>query len=206
MLKGRARQYYYDHLVDRNGYKYTFPEMVDKMGSFFHTVENRQMFMNEWHQTNINTVMRENPDKDIAACMEILIARVQRIQKGLFTGLPLEENLAIGMIHAVQGHPAFLNVTHDAPGSFEAVCSKLRAIAGSHVRMGMTNQANQQTSDYNSHVVERKYHGGKGPNRSRRYGQQNKAPSKRCFVCKKPRRHRRGLRTMANRSGRTRTQ
>ncbi|KAI2783307.1 hypothetical protein F4815DRAFT_458592 [Daldinia loculata] len=187
MLKERARQYYYNHLINRNGYKYTFPEIVDKIGSFFHTIENRQMFINKWHQTNINTVMRKNPNKDIATYMEILIAQVQRIQKGLFTSLPLKENLAIGMIHAIQGHPTFLNVTHDAPDSFETVYSKLRAIARNHVHMEITNQANQQTSNYNSHVVKRKYHGSKRPNQSRQYRQQNKAPSKKCFMYKKPR-------------------
>src|SRR5205814_342426 len=42
MLKDRAEQFYYDHLAERN---LRFDEMVRQTKEFFHTVENRQLYL-----------------------------------------------------------------------------------------------------------------------------------------------------------------
>ncbi|KAI0887008.1 uncharacterized protein GGS22DRAFT_187087 [Annulohypoxylon maeteangense] len=71
MLKGRALQFYFDYLAEKG---LSFEQMVIKCKEFFHTAENQQLYMTEWHGTNMHTVIEENPGKDLQTCLEILIS------------------------------------------------------------------------------------------------------------------------------------
>ena len=63
MLKGRARQFYYDHLAGR---QITFKQMIEKTEGFFHTAESQQLHLQQWRMTDLPFIMAKNPDKDLS--------------------------------------------------------------------------------------------------------------------------------------------
>ncbi|KAI1465558.1 uncharacterized protein F4812DRAFT_436635 [Daldinia caldariorum] len=154
MLKGRALQYYYDHLVTRNGdRKYTFNEMIKMMEDFFYTFENYQTYFMDQHTTTIYSVQAENPNKNLADCVEILIEKVQRIHKGIsihsgHNGLLLMGNI----LFAVQGHRAFDRVLIRPSEKFDGICLDLRAAANSYVRQQTINRG-VNTSIINHYIA-----------------------------------------------------
>jgi len=82
MLKGRAHQFYYDHLAERN---FSFDDMIQRTKNFFHTVENQQLYLQEWRSTTLHNVIAQHPDKNLSQNLEFLIDKLQKIQRGLST-------------------------------------------------------------------------------------------------------------------------
>lgn len=80
MLRDGARQFYFDNLMKEN---LNFDEMVSRTREFFHTVEDRQMYIQEWRSTTFVRIVKANPDKDLSQCFEILVSKLQKIYKGL---------------------------------------------------------------------------------------------------------------------------
>ncbi|XDG08264.1 hypothetical protein ABKA04_007879 [Annulohypoxylon sp. FPYF3050] len=211
MLSGRALKYYFDYLADK---KLPFKEMVARTKSFFHTVENQQMYMNEWRSTSIHRIINENPESSLAECLEKLIEQVQRIHKGLSINYKEDINLKEGMISAVQGHPAFTVVIMRPALTFDSVCSDLRSAAGNADRCKQHAMQNNTTGydqhNYDQFWTDRTYGGNRnrggfrggprggfrprGGNQSgRRWNRRddnnrrggNPRKGKKCFVCGK---------------------
>ena len=211
MLKGRAHQFYYDHLAERN---FDFDEMIRRVKAFFHTTENLQLYLQEWRSTTLRSIIMQNPDNDLSQNLELLIDKLQKIQKGLSTNHQSDYNLRDQLVNACQGVPECKMVLLKPSATFESVASDLRNAVG--VEMRCQNQVPQQyfgsdhdhhsnphDDDYNANRcfwVDRRYgSGNKG--RERRFpreqgykygnygprggGRYNGSKNKKCFVCGK---------------------
>jgi hypothetical protein len=55
MLKDRAKQFYFDRLAQEN---LNFDEMINRTRGFFHTVEDRQMYIQEWRSTTFVRIIK----------------------------------------------------------------------------------------------------------------------------------------------------
>ncbi|KAI1798510.1 putative transposase [Daldinia bambusicola] len=180
MLKGRALQYYYDHLSMKG---LNFQEMVTRTKNFFHTVENTQI------------VIMENPDDDLATSLEKLIVKLERVHKGLAINYTGDTHLKEGLMNAVQGHPAFGNVLLRPATTFDSLCSELRSAAGIAQRCrAYQEQASRTNTQYwtdrtyrdngnQKQHSQNRYKYQKGKSYGRRYD--NKRSNKKCFVCGK---------------------
>jgi hypothetical protein len=211
MLKDRAEQFYYDHLAERN---LRFDEMVRQTKEFFHTVENRQLYLQEWRSTTYQRVIQSNPEKDLSQCLEIVIDKLQKIHKRLSSNYQADYNLAEQLINACQGVEACTPVLMKPAASFESVASDLRSAVGIHMRCKreVSKQYNTAYDDYyeaddtgyDQYWVDRRYEGGRPRGRggfrggsrdgfrggSRgsydNNGHRNNNTNKKCFVCGKP--------------------
>jgi hypothetical protein len=173
MLKGRAHQFYYDHLTERG---FGFDEMIRRTRDFFHTTENHQLYLQEWRSTTFHNVITQNPDKDLSQNLELLIDKLQKVQKGLSVDYQGDYNLRDQLVNACQGVSACKMVLLKPSATFESVASDLRNAIG--VEMRCQNQVPRQyftgdSSGYSDEYgnddntngqfwVDRRYEGGGG--------------------------------------------
>ncbi|RKF81483.1 hypothetical protein GcM3_035035, partial [Golovinomyces cichoracearum] len=80
MLKGDARDYYYDSISGRG---LTFDAMVLQTREHFETAERRQHLLSLWNITSLRSTMKLNKNKSIAESFEIMFRELQRVQRGL---------------------------------------------------------------------------------------------------------------------------
>ena len=139
MLKGRAHQFYYDHLAERG---FNFDEMIRRTKGFFHTTENHQLYLQEWRSTTFRNIIAQNPDKDLSQNLELLIDKLQKVQKGLSVDYQADYNLRDQLMNACQGVTACKMALLKPSATFESVASDLRNAIG--VEMRCQNQIPQQ--------------------------------------------------------------
>lgn len=133
MLKGRAQQFYYDHIAESDP-NLTFDEMVSQTKAFFHTSENRQLYLQEWRATTLLSTIQGNIDKDLSQCLEIVIDKLQKVHKGLSYDYKTDYNLAEQLMSACQGVEACTPVLINPATTFESVASDLRSAVGMYMR------------------------------------------------------------------------
>jgi hypothetical protein len=80
MLTGRASDFYYDKLSGRS---YDFGTMVRLTREHFETEENRQKYLSEWKETNLNRTIMDNPDNSRLDCFQTMVDKLRQIQRGL---------------------------------------------------------------------------------------------------------------------------
>ena len=204
MLKDRAEQFYYDHLAERD---LQFEEMVTRTKEFFHTVENRQLYLQEWRSTTLLRVIQGNPDKDLSQCLEVVVDKLQKVHKGLSSNYHADYNLAEQLVNACQGVEACALVLMKPVTTFESVASDLRSAIGIYMRckQEVPRQHNTEPEQENGQYwVDRRYTGGRdrqgrggfrggftGDHSSRgryergRGGGNDGNNTKKCFVCGK---------------------
>jgi hypothetical protein len=199
MLKGRAHQFYYDHLAERN---FGFEDMIKRTKSFFHTAENHQLYLQEWRATTLQNVITQNPEKNLPQNLELLINKLQKIQRGLSTDYQGDYNLRDQLVSACQGVSACKMVLLKPLATFESVASDLRNAIGIEIRCQnpalrqyyMSNGNGYDEEDTNEQFwVDRKYEGrarhrGQSSNRGGYKGGgrgsgRDGGRDKRCFVC-----------------------
>ena len=66
MLKGRAKDFYYEQFAGKG---YTFNEMIESIKIHFETDQNRQLYLSEWRSTTLLKVINKNPDKNRLECL-----------------------------------------------------------------------------------------------------------------------------------------
>ena len=49
--------------------------------------------LSKWNTITLQGTIRENEDKDIAECFELLVKDLQKVQRGLAEGYRTEDNL-----------------------------------------------------------------------------------------------------------------
>jgi hypothetical protein len=77
--------------------------MTAKTRAFFHTIENHQMYLNEWRTTMLKNVIATNPDKNLVQCLKLLFTKLQKVyQKLLHNYGNTEESLAGQFISVCQ--------------------------------------------------------------------------------------------------------
>ena len=97
MLKGRAHQFYYNHLAERG---FDFDTMIQRTKGFFRTTENHQLYLQEWRSTTFHNIIAQNPEKDLSQNLELLIDKLQK------DDYQADCNLRDQLVNACQGVPA----------------------------------------------------------------------------------------------------
>jgi len=101
MLKGRASSFYYDKIASRS---YDFQIMVAMTKTHFETEENHQKYLSEWRETTLIRTISENPGKSRLECLQIMIDKLQKVQRGLTKEYHYEHNLRDQVINTYYKH------------------------------------------------------------------------------------------------------
>ncbi|POS82395.1 hypothetical protein EPUL_006494, partial [Erysiphe pulchra] len=80
MLKGDARDFYYDNISGRG---FSFETMVNMTRQHFETAERHQQLLSNWYSISLQSLKRENPDKSTAECFELMLNQLRKLQRGL---------------------------------------------------------------------------------------------------------------------------
>ena len=79
MLRGRAREYYFDTLVFRKPLL-TFKQMHKAIRTHFKTSERVLDYQQEWIAISLQRIIDDNPDKARLECLEVIFADIRKIQ------------------------------------------------------------------------------------------------------------------------------
>ncbi|KAF1350556.1 hypothetical protein EJ07DRAFT_169093 [Lizonia empirigonia] len=150
MLTGKASAYYYQSIAPLD---LRYEDIIAKLGAYFHTTENYQLFLNEWRTIMLKDVIASNPDKTIAQCLNLLIDKLHKLYQAMALQNGLSEPSLTGqLVSACQGVEACSAVLIRPASTFEAVASELRNAVGNwqrchpHARTQF-NYDNEQTDD-----------------------------------------------------------
>jgi hypothetical protein len=77
ILKGKARDFYYDKIAGRG---YDFNQITDMIRTHFETEENRQKYLSEWRETTLASIIMRNPEKNRLECLELLFDSLRTAQ------------------------------------------------------------------------------------------------------------------------------
>jgi hypothetical protein len=149
MLKGRASNFYYDKIAGRS---YDFDTMVDMTKAHFETEENHQKYLSEWRETTLLRTITENPGKSRLECFQIMVDKLQKVQRGLSKDYQYEHNLRDQVINACRGVEECNLALYKPAGTFEGVCAELRSAIGTAIRSrqsasAFTAQTDTQVED-----------------------------------------------------------
>jgi hypothetical protein len=145
MLKDRAAHFYYDKLSGRS---YDFLTMINIMKAYFETEENRQFYMSEWRETTLTFVVMKNPTKSKLECLQIMIDKLEKIQRGLSEQYQTEYNLRDQVINGCRGVPECSLALYKPAPTYEGVCADLRSAVGTAIRTQESSQFNTEV-DHN---------------------------------------------------------
>ncbi|KAK1914262.1 hypothetical protein P3342_007508 [Pyrenophora teres f. teres] len=145
MLKGKASAYYYNYIAPLN---LDYESIIKRLGEYFHTSENYQMFLSEWRTIMLKDVIANNPDKTLTQCLDMVIDKLQLLHQAMTQqNGPSERALANQLISACQGVEACSAVLIRPASTFEAVASELRNAVGNWTRCHPRSQFNYEESD-----------------------------------------------------------
>jgi uncharacterized protein YaaR (DUF327 family) len=57
--------------------------MTTATKGYFETEERRQKYLSDWRETTFQNIIQANRDKSKLDCLQLLIEKLQKIQKGL---------------------------------------------------------------------------------------------------------------------------
>ncbi len=163
MLKGRASNFYYDKIAGRS---FDFKTMVNMTKTHFETEENHQKYLSEWRETTFHRTIAANPEKSRLDCFQIMVDKLQKIQRGLSKEYQYEHNLRDQIISACRGVEECNLALYKPANTFEGVCAELRSAIGTAVRSRDPTSA----FEYDHNWTDRTY-GGRGRRYDRGYGQ-----------------------------------
>jgi hypothetical protein len=90
MLKDRASDFYYESIMGKTTDIHT---MIAMTKAHFKTEENRQLYLTEWRETTLIKITASNPAKSKMKCLQLLIAKLRKIQQGLSQAYQADHNL-----------------------------------------------------------------------------------------------------------------
>jgi hypothetical protein len=170
MLKGRASNFYYDKIAGRS---FDFKTMVSMTKTHFETEENHQKYLSEWRETTFQRTISANPEKSRLECFQIMVDKLQNIQRGLSREYQYEHNLRDQVISACRGVEECNLALYKPANTFEGVCAELRSAIGTAMRSRDPASAFNTQDDgngYGQNWTDRTY-GGRGRRYDRGYGQ-----------------------------------
>jgi hypothetical protein len=163
MLKGRASNFYYDKIAGRS---FDFKTMVSMTKTHFETEENYQKYLSEWRETTFQRTIAANPEKSRLECFQIMVDKLQKIQRGLAKEYQYEHNLRDQVISACRGVEECNLALYKPASTFEGVCAELRSAIGTAIRSRDPTSA----FEYDHNWTDRTY-GGRGRRYDQGYGQ-----------------------------------
>jgi hypothetical protein len=127
MLAGNVFNFYNSHLAYRNLF---FDQMIEKTRAYFHISEIYQMHVNEWQKIILRNVMANNPQKNVAQCLNIIIEKFQKFHDVLLHNHGSVHSLPDQLAIACQGVQACNSVVKRPATRFEDLASELRSAVG----------------------------------------------------------------------------
>jgi hypothetical protein len=208
MLRGQATEFYYSNLFNRN---FDFDTLVSKTKDYFETIENRQEYLEQWRSTTLRRTIAENPEKSKLQCLQTMLDRLHKIQRGLQEVYQLDCSMRDQVLSACQGVSECKLALFKPAATYQGVCADLRSAIGTETRFSETQQQ-FEADDYptsqepEQYWTDRTYGGGRGRfyNRGRSRGNTKFRPPsgnsrggynkfrssttrlKKCYVCEKP--------------------
>ncbi|KAH6661479.1 hypothetical protein F5X68DRAFT_266345 [Plectosphaerella plurivora] len=158
MLKGRAREYYYQHICPLG--PLPLDTMLQKMRNKFETQETHHVYLAKWRETTLTKVRTDNPSKTTPECLETLIERLDQLALALgYTTEAPAGGLRMHLLNACQGHPSCKLALYSPATTYEGVIAQLRAAVATE----------EATAPYQSvaHWTDRTFN---GDGRRARYG------------------------------------
>ena len=141
MLRGRASNFYYDHLASKG---LTFAEMETRTRSFFETEETSQEYLQLWRQTTLPGIISKYPSKPRSECLQMLFDTLQKVQRGLSAPYQTDRSIRDQVLSACRYVPECNLALYQPADTYEAVCAQLRNSIGTAMR----SQEAQQFSAY----------------------------------------------------------
>ncbi|CCU76925.1 integrase and RNaseH domain-containing protein [Blumeria hordei DH14] len=199
MLKGRASFFYYDRLA---GHGYDFMNMIDMTKAQFETEENKQLYMSEWRETTLPTIISQYPSATQLDCLQKIFDKLQIVQRGLTETYQTEYSLHDQVINAYRGVEECNLALYNPANIYEGVCAQLRSAVGTAARsrnsqhfVSNNNNPENDAAQSDQNWTDRTY-GGRGrgyPHSGNSRGSHDhrnrlisSSRQKRCFICKKP--------------------
>lgn len=159
MLKGRARDYYYQHICPHG--PLPLDAMILKMRAKFETQETHHAYLAQWRETTLAKVRADNPSKTTTQCLETLIERLDQLALAL--GYSSEEpagGLRMHLLNACQGHPACKLALYSPASTYEGVLAQLRAaISTDEAAESFKTDINWTDRTYNGNGRQARYGG-----------------------------------------------
>jgi hypothetical protein len=149
MLKDSASDYYYDSIIGKTT---DFHTMIAMTKAHFETEENRQMYLTEWRETTLIKITASNPAKSKMECLQLLIAKLRKIQRGLSQAYQADHNLQDALINACRGvEECRLALFNPAP-TFEGASDQLGSAIGTVARERESAQFNREPAQFNTQL------------------------------------------------------
>jgi hypothetical protein len=167
MLKHSASDFYYDNIMGKTN---DFRTMIAMTKAHFETKENRQLYLTEWRETTLLRIIASNPAKPKMECLQLLIAKLRKVQRGLSQDYQADYNLRDALVNACSGVEECRLALFNPATTFEGVCDQLRSAIGTVARERESAQFNAQFDQednqnyenvYDQHWTDRTY-GGRG--------------------------------------------
>lgn len=201
ILSERAEDFYINHI----GPHKRWDEVYNLLNSHFNTNINHSQYFTDWTSTDFVRMKAANPDKTMPEVLELMLDKLQLVQRALGPGFQGEVALYTAVARACRGVKELENALLTQKPTCEALFADLRA----SLQVAMDrNQRNTFLTSQDSHDInftDRRYFSNNPGNRTNprppyRHGQRtsNRASSqprrdkcdrtttnKRCFVCKK---------------------
>ena len=137
MLKGRAKDFYYDKLMISGE---EFGWMVSEITKHFETIENTQGYLKEWESTTFLSVILANPEKNKMDCLELLFDKLQKIQRALPIDYRTERSLKDKVVRSCRGINECSMALLIPVDSYQGVCEQLRTAVATAMEVQKSQQ------------------------------------------------------------------
>lgn len=124
MLKGAALDYYYDEIQGKTS---NYQSIVAYLKQNFETAERTNSYQSEWNRLTLSTVMKKNPEKNMAESFEILLSELRRVQRGLPDQWQGNEALRLRVQNACKGVKDLMYATFKPASTLQQLCEDIRA-------------------------------------------------------------------------------
>ncbi|KAH0425958.1 polyprotein [Colletotrichum camelliae] len=196
MLRGRAEIFYFRNLADPS-HPITFREMAQRTKNHFETQETTQMYLSEWRETTLKSVMSENPSQTKSEALQTLFDKLSLIQQALSYEYQGDKIIRDQLINACRGVPECQFCLYNPAEIYEAVCNQLRNAVGTAVRSAKQQFLTTEEED-EQFWTDRRFNGNGRFQRSGRPPPQRQPPRRgnferrqssnrrrKCYVCGK---------------------
>ncbi|KLU93222.1 hypothetical protein MAPG_12159, partial [Magnaporthiopsis poae ATCC 64411] len=123
ILSDRAEDFYINHI----GPEKTWDQIYNLLDTHFNSKLNHSQYWTDWTTTTFVRTQRENPDKTLPEVLEIMLDKLQLVQRALGDGYQGEINLHTAVARACRGVKEFEHALMTQKGTCEALFADLRA-------------------------------------------------------------------------------
>jgi thymidylate synthase len=177
MLKGRALEYYYTGLIQKN---LDFDQLCTAIEQHFEDANHRRNTLTEWNNLDLLSLKSQNPDKSTGHCFELLISKLRTLRYGLSQELQSDAFMLNKLVLACRSLPE-CQTACSAPA--DTLNSMINTLKSSITAYEFSHSQGNNTS--HTYMTDRRFRSN-NDNRFRRRGNQSRFNrQRRCFVCDK---------------------